>query len=320
MAVFTPVARDELSNWLGHFSEGELLHFEGIATGIENSNFFVTTTTGEFVLTLFERLEADQLPFYLGLMQHLSSQGIACPRPALTKSGELFKSLNGKPAALVGRLRGTSNQMPGLHHCSATARAMAKMHLAGRDFVPAQANPRGVEWWKSTVPQVLPYLEAALAEFLEQEVRQVSEGLAHLANVLPSGPIHADLFRDNVLFDGDELGGFIDFYFAGGDAWLYDVAVCVNDWCIVHASGEIVTPLAYAFVNGYAGIRPYTAEERSAWPLMLRAAALRFWLSRLLDVVSPRSATLLTPHDPRHFERIVMRRSAEANHPVVALP
>jgi len=320
MAVFTPVAREELSRWLEHFSEGDLLHFEGIATGIENSNFFVTTTTGEFVLTLFERLEADQLPFYLGFMQHLSSRGIACPRPAPAQSGELFIPLNGKPAALVGRLRGKSHQIPTEHHCTVTARAMAKMHLTGHDFTPSQPNPRGVPWWKSTVPQVLPYLDRALAEFLNQEVEEVSTALDKLEDVLPSGPIHADLFRDNVLFDGEELGGFIDFYFAGMDAWLYDVAVCVNDWCIVHASGEIVVPLAQAFVNGYGGVRPYTQEERFAWPVMLRAAALRFWLSRLLDVVSPRSATLLTPHDPRHFERIVMHRSAEARQPVVTLP
>jgi homoserine kinase type II len=320
MAVFTPVEKRELSHWLENFSQGELLHCEGIAAGIENSNFFVTTTGGEFVLTLFERLSADELPFYLGLMQHLASHGVACPRPAVAKNGALFMSLNGKPAALVGRLRGKSARQPDAGQCAITARAMAAMHLAGRDFAIAQRNPRGVEWWKATVPLVLPYLDASLARLLEEEVAEVSDGLLAVADVLPAGPIHADLFRDNVLFDGSELGGFIDFYFAGCDAWLLDVAVCVNDWCIVHASGEIVAPLASAFVGGYAAIRPYTPEERAAWPLMLRAAALRFWLSRLADVVLPRSATLLTPHDPRHFERIVMRRHAESARPVVALP
>lgn len=320
MAVFTPVATHDLVPWLSHFSAGTLLRLEGIESGIENSNFFVTTSSGEFVLTLFERLGEDELPFYLELMEHLNERGILCPRPARTRAGSLFLPLNGKPAALVAKLRGRSKREVGPAECQVTASALGRMHLAAADFHLRQPNPRGLGWWHDTVPLIAPHLAPAQAELVQDEVAAVALALRARLDGLPRGPIHADLFRDNVLFEGDELGGFIDFYFAGCDAWLFDLAVCINDWCIVQASGEVIAPLAQSFLTAYADVRAFTDEEREAWPWMLRAAALRFWLSRLADVVLPRQAALLTPHDPRHFERIVLKRRAEAKDTVAPLP
>jgi homoserine kinase type II len=197
---------------------------------------------------------------------------------------------------------------------------MARMHLAGKDFGLSQPNPRDIDWWQATVPLVVSSLDDDRAELLQDEVAVVATHYAALREDLPQGPIHADLFRDNVLFDGEVLGGFIDFYFAGCDAWLFDVAVSVNDWCIVQDNGEIDASLAAVFLTAYAAVRPFTRAERIAWPWALRAAGLRFWLSRLADIVLPRTATLLQPHDPRHFERVVMRRRAEALEPVAPLP
>jgi homoserine kinase type II len=319
MAVFTPVAKAELSHWLEQFKVGSLLKFEGIAAGIENSNFFVTTSTGEFVLTLFERLSARELPFYLELMVHLGKKRVPCPIPS-ESDGHLFKMLNGKPAAIVTRLLGSARLEPGTLECQAIARTMAAMHLAAKDCSIQQANPRDVDWWRKTMPLVKPHLDVERAELLEDEVQRVASTYPEMRQHLPGGPIHADLFRDNVLFEGDQLTGVIDFYFAGVDSWLFDIAVAINDWCIDLQSGAIDPERATSFLGAYAALRPFTRAETVAWPWALRAAALRFWLSRLADIVMPRSASILKPHDPRHFERIVKRRRAESRQAIVALP
>jgi homoserine kinase type II len=320
VAVFTPVEDADLAHWLEQFSVGSLLRLEGIAGGIENSNFFADTDQGRFVLTLFERLPEEELPFYLELMRYVGERGVPCPVPAAARDGALFKTLNGKPAALVSRLKGSYQPHPGPAQCALAASAMAHLHLAAEHFALRQNNPRDIDWWQATMPQVLSHLDDDRAELLRAEVTEVGHHYQALRRELPFGPIHADLFRDNVLFDGEQLGGLIDFYFAGCDAWLFDVAVAVNDWCIVPDSGELRSDLEHVFLASYASVRPFTRAERIAWPWALRAAALRFWLSRLADVVLPRAATLLKPHDPRHFERIVMRRRAEALEPVVTLP
>jgi homoserine kinase type II len=320
MAVFTPVAKAELSRWLEQFEVGELDTIEGIAGGIENSNFFVRTSSGEFVLTLFERLLARELPFYLQLIQHLGQHGVPCPIPQAAKDQALFKMLNGKPAALVTRLAGAARLDPGPRECAAMGRTMANMHLAAKDFPIRQPNPRDVGWWQTTLPLVAPHLDVERAEMLTDEVERVGTAYAEMRAHLPSGAVHADLFRDNVLFQGDQLTGVIDFYFAGIDSWLFDVAVAVNDWCIDQDSGALDAPRTQSFLQAYASVRPFTRAEAVAWPWALRAAALRFWLSRLNDIVMPRSAAILKPHDPRHFERIVRMRRAEARQAVVALP
>ncbi|MGA2549074.1 MAG: homoserine kinase [Burkholderiaceae bacterium] len=308
MAVFTPVGSDALERWLADFEIGEIIEFSGIASGIENSNFFLTTTRGSYVLTLFERLQASELPFYLELMRHLAAHGTPCPAPLANRSGALFGILEEKPAALVTRLPGHSVAHPSSHQCALAAAGMARMHEAALGFPLQQPNLRGLSWWQETVPLVLPYLEPGQATLLSDELAFQVEHLAPALSQLPFGPIHADLFRDNALFEGDQLGGFIDFYFAGCDTWLFDVAVALNDWCIELATGAFLVDRANAFLQAYAKVRIFTERERALWPVMLRAAALRFWLSRLWDIYRPRPATLLTPHDPIHFERILRRR------------
>jgi homoserine kinase type II len=314
MAVFTEVSAAQLEHWLGRYALGPVGEFRGIPSGIENSNFFVSTSDAAWVLTLFERLSAQQLPYYLELMRHLAARGVPCPAPLADREGQLFSMLNGKPAALVTRLPGRSVTEPQPDHCALIGTALARMHLAGQDFALQQPNLRGLAWWQQTVPGLLQFLAAEPAAMLHDEMAQQSALLPAVQASIPSGPVHADLFRDNALFEsgprGDTLGGFIDFYFAGNDSWLFDVAVCLNDWCIDHADGQLRAAQTCALLEAYAAVRPFTTAELQGWPLVLRAAALRFWVSRLYDFHQPRRAAMLTPHDPTHFERILRLRRA----------
>ncbi|MFO6420076.1 homoserine kinase [Hylemonella sp. W303a] len=331
MAVFTEVTPDQARELMQQLGLGELQELRGIQGGIENTNYFVTTEQddpdgqkqrGDYVLTLFERLSAEQLPFYLHLMKHLARAGIPVPNPAARPNGDaasgaqsddILHALCGKPAAVVNRLRGASELAPGVAHCEAVGAMLARMHLAGQDYARHQPNLRGLAWWNDTVPLVLPHLDAAQRSLILGELayqNHVAASPSYAA--LPRGPIHADLFRDNVMFDGPretpELTGFFDFYFAGVDTLLFDVAVCLNDWCIDLATGVTDLPRSAAFLQAYATVRPLTAAERALLPAMLRAGALRFWVSRLWDFYLPREASLLKPHDPTHFERVLRQR------------
>lgn len=309
MAVFTPVTLDDLTHWLTQFPLGKPLALKGIASGIENSNFFLSTERGEYVLTIFEKLSFEQLPFYLNLMRHLAERGVLVPAPIANAGGEVLSALHGKPAAIVTRLKGACQLDPKPTHCRAVGAMLAKMHLAGRDFPMHQTNLRGLEWWNETAPIVLPYLSVEDQHLLRAEMHfQNAYAASAPYQALPRGPIHADLFRNNVMFDGERLTGFFDFYFAGCDTWLFDVAVTVNDWCIDLNSGELDEARVRAMLDAYHAVRPFTAAEKDAWQPMLRAGALRFWLSRLYDFHLPRDAEMLTPHDPAHFERILRRR------------
>ena len=320
MAVFTEVSFDEASALLQRLNLGELQHMEGCKGGIENTNYFVTTERGEYVLTLFERLSFEQLPFYLHLMKHLALKGIPVPDPAANSDGDILHRLKDKPAAVVNRLHGKSELDPTPAHCAAVGSMVAQMHLAALDYDRSQPNLRGLAWWNETVPLVLPHLDADQAALIRGELayqNHVAESSAYAA--LPRGPVHADLFRDNVMFSGTpqhpELTGFFDFYFAGVDSWLFDLAVCLNDWCIDLATGAMDATRTTAFLQAYAAVRPLTAAERELLPAMLRAGALRFWTSRLWDFHLPREASVLQPHDPTHFERVLRQRIA---HPVHA--
>jgi homoserine kinase type II len=304
VSVFTTVTPDQLSDWLKRYSIGALLELKGIASGIENTNYFVTTTQGRYVLTLFERLAPKELPFYLDLMAHLARHGIPSPLPIADQDNSLLGELNGKPAALVTRLAGEPVMRPAPAHCAAIGKVLADLHLAGRSYETVQENPRGPHWWMWAAPQVTPFLDEAKAALLRDELAFQSQ---HRHDALPRGPVHADLFRDNVLFEGEQVGGVIDFYFAGVDAWLYDVAVTLNDWC-VDGAGRIDEARAIALFGAYRARREFTREERAAWPVMLRAAALRFWLSRLFDFYLPRAGELTHAHDPEHFRRILELR------------
>lgn len=318
MAVFTSVTLEDLAPWMTQFPLGKALNIRGIASGIENSNFFIDTEQGEYVLTIFENLNFEQLPFYLKLMRHLADRGVLVPAPIANADGELCVSLHGKPAAIVSKLNGSSQMEPQPVHCAEVGTMLARMHLAGRDFTIHQANLRSLDWWQLTVPTVLGFLSAENRQLMQDEIAfQSAFAFTPTYKALVTGPVHADLFRNNVMFDGEQLTGFFDFYFAGCDTWLFDVAVTINDWCIDVASGELDMARVQAMLNAYHVVRPFTAEESQAWQAMLRAAAFRFWLSRVYDFYQPRDAEMLTPHDPAHFERILRLRISQ---PVPALP
>lgn len=306
MSVFTTVTFEQLGAWLEHYPVGALVGLEGIPAGIENTNYFVTTADTRYVLTLFEKLKPHELPFYLNLMAHLSSRDIPCPRPIANRDGRILGELNGKPAALVSFLAGKdlADSRPG--HCAQVGAMLAKMHLAGQSYSVRMDNPRGQAWWKAVMPEILPFVSPEEAALLSEEVR--FQSLYRFAD-LPRGAIHGDLFRDNVLFDEDRLAGIIDFYFACTDVLLFDIAVTVNDWCI-EKGGRLDPARTVALLEAYRAVRPFTALERGAWPVMLRAAALRFWVSRLYDFYLPRPGELTHAKDPGHFRRILARHIA----------
>jgi homoserine kinase type II len=313
MAVFTEVSQEAAGELLRALNLGELRELRGIQSGIENTNYFVTAEDmfgqREYVLTLFERLTFAQLPFYLHLMKHLAQHGIPVPEPQADRNGDILHTLCGKPAALVNKLAGGHELAPTAEHCAQVGAMLARMHLAGRDYNRRQPNLRGLAWWNETIPVVLPFVTPEQAALLRSELafqNHVAAGSAHAA--LPRGPVHADLFRDNVMFEDGRLTGFFDFYFAGVDSWLFDLAVCLNDWAVDLPTGAHDGQRASAFVQAYASVRPLTAAERQLLPAMLRAGALRFWVSRLWDFHLPREASLLKPHDPSHFERVLRER------------
>ena len=309
MAVFTPVTEEQAALLMSQLGLGELTDLRGIEGGIENTNYFATTDLGEYVLTLFERLNHEQLPFYLFLMKHLAEKGIPVPNPAANRDGDILHTLCDKPAAVVNRLIGKSQLAPDAVHCAEVGAMLARMHFAGEDYNRSQPNLRGLAWWNDTVPVVLPFLDEGQASLLQSELayqNHIAQGAAYQA--LPKGPVHADLFRDNVMFEGEKLTGFFDFYFAGHDTWLFDLSVCMNDWCIDLNSGEHVPDRALAMLNAYQEVRPLRPAERQLLPAMLRAGALRFWISRLWDFYLPRDAAMLKPHDPTHFERVLRAR------------
>jgi homoserine kinase type II len=320
MAVYTEVSFDEAASLVARLGLGELTALQPIRSGIENTNYFADTAQGRYVLTVFERLSFEQLPFYLQLMKHLAERGIPVPGPKADASGAILHTLKGKPAAVVDRLRGRHNLAPDAAHCTSLGAMLARMHLAGADFALHQPNLRGLAWWIETVPVVLPFLTSAQRELIEGELafqQQLAASAAYAA--LPRGAIHADLFRDNVMFDeaasGDRLTGLFDFYFAGVDAFAFDIAVCLNDWCIDLDSGRLDEDRASALIKAYDAVRPLTNGERRLMPALMRAAALRFWLSRLWDLHLPRDASVLTAHDPTHFERVLRGRIGAPWHP-----
>jgi homoserine kinase type II len=315
MAVFTPVPPDDAAALVARLDLGTLTELRGITSGIENTNYFLTTDRGEYVLTLFERLTFEQLPFYLHLMKHLAQRGIPVPDPKGDASGEILHRLQDKPTAVVDRLRGSHQLAPSARHCEQVGAMLARMHLAGRDYPRHQPNLRGLAWWAETVPVVLPYLAPAQRQLLESELAfQQALAASPAFAALPRGPIHADLFRDNVMFEGEALTGFFDFYFAGVDTWLFDISVCLNDWCVDLDTGRLDEQRAVAFLGAYDREREITHDESRLLPALMRAGALRFWISRLWDFHLPRDAHMLQAHDPTHFERILRERRANPWH------
>ncbi len=322
MAVYTDVGFTEADALLQRLGLGALTDLQGIRSGIENTNYYATTARGQWVLTLFERLSAEQLPYYLQLMQHLAAQGIPVPAPQPDASGSVLHVVAGKPAAVVTRLPGSHRLLPDAAHCAQVGRMLARMHVAGLGFEQHQPHLRGLDWWLATAPVIRPHLTPEQAQLLDEELGfQQHLAASPAGQALPRGPIHADLFRDNVMFDdtagGDMLCGFFDFYFAGTDTLLFDVAVCLNDWCADLHTGQLDEGRAAAFMAAYQQDRALTHGEVRAMPALLRAAALRFWISRLWDWHLPRDAALLQPKDPTHFERVLRSRIAQPWHPSV---
>ncbi|MBC8519172.1 MAG: homoserine kinase [Gammaproteobacteria bacterium] len=302
MSVYTTVSQDELVELMGQYSVGELISYEGIQAGIENTNYFVSTTDGEFVLTIFEQLEWEELPYFLDIMAFLAEHKVPSAHPIADKSGEYLRKFLGKPAALVQRLNGRSVDYPNQEQCAALGKALGRMHSMAHNFSGHRENPRGIRWCRETIQIIAEKMGSDDKQLLEEELQFQS---VSKRGELPQGIIHADLFRDNALFVGEQLTGIIDFYYACNDALLYDVAITVNDWCTGH-DGSINSARYSSFLTHYREQRPVTEEEYQLWPTMLRAAALRFWLSRLQDLHFPRPGEMTHTKDPDAFRQIMV--------------
>jgi homoserine kinase type II len=277
MSVFTPVSDDDARALLEHYSLGALERLEGIAQGVENTNYFLTTTTGEYVLTLFEHIPRADLPFYVGLMDHLAHHDVTCPAPMRRDDDEMLTEVNGKPAVIVTKLPGSARARPTPHDCRLAGEVLGAIHVAGVEYDAALENWRGAAWRESFAQKIAPKISRAENELIESENRYQA---MHDDSVLPQGIIHGDYFHDNVLWDGDGHPGVIDFYFACDDVLVYDLAIAANDWC-VNPDGTMDAARMAALIEGYEERQPLEALERSLWPVMLRRAALRTWLGRL---------------------------------------
>jgi homoserine kinase type II len=303
MAVYTDVAVDELAAFLGPYDLGELLAYKGIAEGVENSNFLLHTSRGYYILTLYEkRVAASDLPFFLGLMEHLAARGLTCPQPVKNRAGETLGRLAGRPAAIVTFLDGMWIRRPSATHCAGLGRALAELHLAGADFAMRRANALSVAGWRALYEQAkgrADGVQAGLAGAIAAELDLLAGAWPH---DLPQGVIHADLFPDNVFFLGDRLSGLIDFYFACTDTLAYDVAICLNAWCFEPDHSYNVTK-GRALLQAYAGKRALSDAERDALPLLARGAATRFLLTRLVDWLNVPPGALVKPKDPLEYHR-----------------
>jgi homoserine kinase type II len=305
MSVFTTITLSEVQSWLRDFSIGEITELKGIAAGVTNTNYFVMTADNKYVLTIFEENEMADLPYFVDLMTHLVKHGVPCPTPIFDKQGISLHLLKNKPALLVSCLSGKDTETPSVDQCAQVGRALAQMHIAGQSFKHVSHNLRDADWHAATASKVMEKLSAADQNLLKQILEfQKNFDLS----LLPHGVIHGDLFRDNVLFDGEKLGGFIDFYYACNDVLAFDVAVAVNDWCTIE-TGEFDEPRLNAFMQAYTTIRPFSEAEQQAWQGLLCIAALRFWLSRLYDWYFPHEGELTHAKDPEYFKRILQRRA-----------
>jgi homoserine kinase type II len=308
VSVFTKVSHAELQQFLMQFSLGELLGFQGIGEGVENTNYFVDTREGRWVLTIFERLNYADLPFFLGLLEHLAHRRFPSAMPVANMAGRTLTTLKGKPAAIVSRLDGQSVLFPDLAQCAAVGRVLADLHVQGQSYGGRCQNARGTAWRTETATLLLPKVAPEAHELIRSELEAQAE--LDLAG-LPQGVIHADLFKDNVLFVEDRLSGVIDFYYACNDALLYDLAITLNDWC-TEADGGLNSARTEALLSAYRARREPTDAERAAWPLVLRAAAFRFYLSRLYDWTFPREGDLVHIKDPEAYRRILLAHREHA--------
>jgi homoserine kinase type II len=303
LAVYTDITETDLKHFLAQYDVGELTSYKGIAEGVENSNFLLHTTKDPLILTLYEkRVEKSDLPFFLGLMQHLSERGLSCPLPLPRRDGELLGELSGRPAALISFLEGMWLRKPEAKHCREVGKALAGMHLAGEGFDIKRPNALSLEGWKvlwEKSAERADEVETGLEAEITAELAYLE---AHWPKNLPAGVIHADLFQDNVFFLGDELSGLIDFYFACNDLLAYDVSICLNAWCFEKDGSYNVTK-GSALLEGYCSVRPLSDEEREAMPVLARGSALRFFLTRLYDWLTTPEGALVVKKDPLEYLR-----------------
>ncbi len=304
MSVYTAVDAAELSEFLTRFDIGDLVEHRGISAGIENTNYFVDTSAGSYVLTLFEATAHEGLPFFLDLMAFLAEHDLPTAHPQPDREGRYLQVLKDRPAAIVVRLEGASVEAPNPRQCAAIGDLMGRMHVATQDFGQRREDDRGLAWRRLAAERIEPRLPETLKSAIADELT-TSAQLLEIA--LPSGVIHADLFVDNALFVGDEVTGVIDFYYAFHGALLYDLAVLMNDWC-GNADGTLDLERAGAVASAYQAHRPLRDEEIAVWPTMMRHAASRFWLSRLVDALFPRPGELTQIKDPETYQRIVAAR------------
>ncbi|MFA9459224.1 homoserine kinase [Thiohalorhabdus methylotrophus] len=305
MSVYTSVTSEQLDEFLAHFRQiGQARDLQGISQGVENTNYFLTTEKGEYILTIFERVPEQDLPFFLNLMAFLANDGLPVPQPVLDDEGRYLRRLAGKLAAIVTKLAGRTIYYPGVDHCAEVGGVLGRMHKAGQRFPDTRDNPRGPGWWKETA-------EALEGDLSPDEHRLLQDELTyqyHNRRVdLPRGVIHADLFHDNALFEEGQLTGVIDFYYACSDVLAFDLAIVVNDWC-THPDGTLNPYRTRALLKQYNAERPLSSVEEALWPVMLRGAALRFWLSRLWDYHHPRDGELTSTKDPDTFRAILEAR------------
>lgn len=303
MAVYTEVSDEALTAFLSAYEIGGLLSFKGIAEGVENTNFFLHTTAGSYILTLYEkRVREEELPFFLNLMEHLATRGLACPQPVRNRGGEALGRLCGRPAAIVTFLEGVSVKHPGADHCRALGQALAKLHAAGADFGMRRANSLSLSAWRPLFEQAEAQADGVSPGLSERTRGDLAWLEASWPEGLPGGVIHADLFTDNVFFIGETLSGLIDFYFACTDAFAYDLAVCLNAWCF-DADGRFHRERGAAMIAGYESVRRLGDDEAAALPALARGAALRFMLTRLVDWLNVPPGALVQPKDPLEYDR-----------------
>lgn len=301
MAVYTDINEVDLKDFLSQYETGTLLSFKGIAEGVENSNFLLHTSQGALILTLYEkRVEKTDLPFFLGLMHHLSAKGLNCPLPLPRKDGALLGELSGRPAALISFLEGMWLRKPEANHCRAVGAALAQMHVAGEGFEIARPNALSVEGWKDLWQKSEGRADEVLEGLRPEISRELATLVAHWPQNLPAGVIHADLFPDNVFFLGDELSGLIDFYFACNDFLAYDLAICLNAWCFEKDGSYNITK-GRGMIEGYLSVRPLSEAEVAAMPLLCRGSALRFFLTRLYDWLTTPAGALVVKKDPLEY-------------------